>query len=74
MDTEKIIEQIFPITTEKKLKRYRDAPWAKATGTIDTYSIPEDAFIYFKEEDHFLWSICSFFFEYKRGMVKGVFL
>ena len=71
--TKKVIHSLFPSAVhEKKVKKYLDAEWRFPTER--DLEIPEDATVYFKEKDHYLWSLCSYFFEYKNGMVKGFWL
>ena len=73
MDTETVIKSIFPsVVHSKKLNKYREAEWKEPTDR--DLEIPDDAVIYFKENNHYLWSICSYFFEYKNGMTKAFWL
>ena len=73
MRTETVIKSIFPsVVHAKKLNKYREAEWKDASES--DLSIPDDATIYFKESNHFFWSLCSYFVEYKNGMVKGFWL
>ena len=73
MRTKTVIKSIFPsVVHAKKLNKYEEAQWKDADQR--DLSIPDDAVIYFKEDNHFLWSVCSYFVEYKNGKVKGFWL
>ena len=73
MRVETVIKSIFPsVVHTKKLNRYKEAEWKDANQS--DLSIPDDAVIYFKEDNHFFWSICSYFVEYKDNKVKAFWL
>lgn len=73
MDTVTVIKSIFPsVVHNKKLQKYSEAEWRDPNPK--DLEIPLDATIHFKESNHYLWSLCSYFVEYKNGMVKAFWL
>ena len=73
MRTETVIKSIFPsVVHAKKLNKYLATEWRNPTPK--DLEIPEDATIYFRNDNHYLWSLCSYFVEYKNGMVKAFWL
>ena len=73
MSPENVIKSIFPsVVHAKKLNKYQEAEWRQTTDR--DLEIPEDATVYFKNENHYFWSLCSYFVEYKNGMTKAFWL
>ena len=73
MRVETVIKSIFPsVVHAKKLNKYLATEWRNPTPR--DLEIPEDATVYFRNDNHYLWSLWSYFVEYKNGMVKVFWL